>query len=354
MKQSLAPLVLNGSYGEGGSALFRAAIVMSCLTQQAVRVHNIRGATRRPGLTSEDLTFLKVLEKACTANVSGAEPHGNDVTFVPTTAPLPAKHRVSVTEHEKGQVFGNGCIVAEAVLPVLARAGGYSTLIIEGETFNTNTLSYDAFEMATLRVHRKQGLYAFPRLEYAGFGHAGYGEFAIDVEPSAFGGLMWTKRGELRSLSAIVSYCDAQASFINRIEEQLKLLMSNRGLTIDVERREVSSKGRGTFITLVGEFENGLGSSGVLIPGGSRADVAVGAVHSAFMDWFRSDATLDPYLADQILIPAALSDEPTQFTTSLITPRLLTLSWVIKQFLPVHLTVLGREGEAGTVKVSRA
>lgn len=354
MQQSVTPIVLNGSFGEGGSALFRAAITMSCLTQQPVRVHNIRGATRKPGLTSEDLTFLKVVGAACGADVSEIEPRASDMIFSPRHAPKPIRMRASVTEHEKGQVFGNACVIAESALPVLARAGGISTVIIEGETFNTNALSYDSFEMATLRLHRKQGVYAFTRMEHAGFGHAGYGEFSLEVEPSVFGGFSWMKRGELRSVTALVSYADVQDSFVARVDDQLKTVFQQRDIAVEIEHHEVVSKARGSFITLVGEFEHGLGSSGILVPAGSRADVAVQAVYSAFLDWYRSDACVDPFLADQALIAAAMSEEPTQLTTSNVTPRLLSIAWVIKQFLPVHLTILGREGEPGTVKVSRS
>ncbi|MCE9559250.1 MAG: hypothetical protein K8R88_09885 [Armatimonadetes bacterium] len=79
-------------------------------------------------------------------------------------------------------------------------------------------------------------------------------------------------------------------------------------------------------------------------------------MNSAFenlLPWLKSEATVDPFLADQLLIPAAFAEEPSIFTTSNVTARLQTMAWVIKEFLPIHITILGREGEPGTIKVSR-
>lgn len=73
----------------------------------------------------------------------------------------------------------------------------------------------------------------------------------------------------------------------------------------------------------------------------------------AFLPWFKSEATVDPFLADQILLPAAIAESPTTYTTSRVTQRLITMAWVIKQFLPIHITVFGRDGEPGKVTISR-
>ena len=42
------PLVLDGAKGDGGGALVRTALAMSAITQQAVRIENVRGGTAYP------------------------------------------------------------------------------------------------------------------------------------------------------------------------------------------------------------------------------------------------------------------------------------------------------------------
>lgn len=72
-----------------------------------------------------------------------------------------------------------------------------------------------------------------------------------------------------------------------------------------------------------------------------------------FDEWFSTEATVDSFLADQMLPIAALAEDRTVLTTPRITRRLVTMAWVIKQFVPVHITVKGDEGYSGTVTVER-
>ena len=72
-----------------------------------------------------------------------------------------------------------------------------------------------------------------------------------------------------------------------------------------------------------------------------------------FDEWFSTEATVDLFLADQLLPIAALAEGRTVYTTPKVTRRLVTMAWVIKQFMPVHITIKGGEGYPGTVTVER-
>ena len=168
-------MVINGSQGEGGGALFRTALALSVLTQTPVRVHHIRGGTRRPGITSEDLTFVRMMESVCSPELDGDDLGSEELTFAPTHSPRPLRGVFDVQEHEKGQIPGNALMLAESALPVLARTGAYSVFGVHGETYNPNTLTFDAFSLATLKLHAKQGIVGFAAQAKAGFGFAGRG-----------------------------------------------------------------------------------------------------------------------------------------------------------------------------------
>jgi RNA 3'-terminal phosphate cyclase (ATP) len=66
-----------------------------------------------------------------------------------------------------------------------------------------------------------------------------------------------------------------------------------------------------------------------------------------------SNATVDPFLADQILLTAVFAEGETNFKVSRLTQRLLTTIWVVKQFAPIHITVRGSEGSPGQVTIRR-
>ncbi|MBL8048679.1 MAG: hypothetical protein JNJ45_08355 [Chthonomonas sp.] len=353
MATAPTPTILNGSYGEGAGALLRTALLMSAMTRQSVRVHNIRGATRRPGLSSEDLTFTELLAKTCDAELSGAELRSNDLTFAPRRDIHPVHLRASVGDHEKGSVPGNALIILQGLLPALARGGGMSKVILEGETYNPSTLTYDAFEHVTLHLHRQQGVVAFPQLEMAGFGYANYGEVGLEVEPSAFRGIRWDSRGPLVGAGAIIAHSEIQASSIDRGLEALHGHFQSLGIRAEISAQKVNSRSPGVHVTTWVEFERGLGTGQATGQRGVKMETVCQSAISALTNWLDTDATLDPYLADQALLIAALCEEPTTYSTSAVTKRLTTMAWVIKEFLPIHITIMGQEGYGGVVTVKR-
>jgi RNA 3'-terminal phosphate cyclase len=95
-------------------------------------------------------------------------------------------------------------------------------------------------------------------------------------------------------------------------------------------------------------------TSSVTIRGGTRgkraervADEAVDAL-AAFLG---SDGAVDPWLADQLLLPLALADGPSELRTSEVTAHLLTNAEVIQLFLPVEIGADGPLGGPATVQV---
>src|SRR6185312_13359755 len=198
-----ALIVVDGSHGEGGGALLRTALAMSALTQQAMRLEHIRTGTKFPGLDAEDLTLANALGGICRADVVGMELGSTSLSFMPTSRPRGINGDIQSFRSPSGR--GANClIVLNALLPVLARTGVFSSVKLVGETFGHNSLSYDYFAGVTLVALRRLGLYAEPDLLLPGFGRESEGEVGLDVEPSALSALDWSERGSLRSMLAVV------------------------------------------------------------------------------------------------------------------------------------------------------
>jgi len=347
------PVTLNGAHGEGGSALLRTALTMAALTQQTARIHGIRGATRKPGLTSEDLTFVRALEAATQAELTGDFLRSEDLTFRPKRMPRPLRQTFSLNEHEEGNIPGSAMVVLASLVPVLARSGAYSRVTVTGETYNQNALTYDVFDRQTLAAYRALGVFASPELNWAGFGYGSRGEVTLEVEPSSLTGIDWSKRGEMRRESAVIAYSELPEAMVERGVAHLQHLFVRMDRPIEVECVQVRARTPGVFVSLMGEAECGFGCGTALGSRGVRIEQVVQTALEPYLDWYRSGSATDPFLIDQMLILAALAETPSQITTSRITSRLITMTWVIKQFLPIPITLLGREGEPGIIKIAR-
>lgn len=346
-----APILIDGSYGEGGGALVRAALCMAALTQQPLRIENVRGGTNYPGLDFEDLVLVHALAASCKAETVGAEVGSQQLSFLPTRRACHLTGSLDLSTPDPRARGANALVVLSALLPVLARAGAYSSVSITGETYGSNALTYDYFANVTLSALRKVGLYGFADLELAGFGRPATGRVTLDLEPSALKGVNWGDRGRATECRGFVVFSSLPRNVALRGVAHLNSMASVARVPLEVEAMEVDSPTPGVFVTLWSHYECGFGGATAMGVRGVRIETLAQNAFEALLDFISSGATVDPFLADQIVLTAAFADGETNFKVSRLTKRFLTTVWVVKQFIPLHITVRGREGEAGTVTV---
>ncbi len=348
-KRNIASIELDGTYGEGGGALLRAALAMSVLTQQPFHMTSVRGGTNHPGLDLEDSLVIQAMASACGAKVIGGAVGSQSLTFSPTHAIGPMTLR---QDAESGRGRGaNALVVLGSLLPIIARGGAYTELKVIGETYGNNTLTYDYFANVTLSAARRMGLYAYPRQEVSGFGRENYGEVYLEVEPSSLHGVEWLTRGAIKHCRALVVTAQLPPVIGERAVSHLERLARFSGLPMKVEAMEVPGSSPGTVVTIWAEFENGLGGIAALGSRGVRVETIAQGAFESISTFLASNATVDAHLADQMLLLGVLAEGKTAFSIPRLTQRLLTMIWVIKQFSPIHVTVTGSEGGPGTVTV---
>lgn len=345
--------MLDGATGEGGGTLIRTALAMAALTQQPFRLSNARGAQTRQGLLSEDLTVLRALALSSQAEVIGAEIGSSQFSFLPTRTPRPLNERLEPAGDPAQRPHANANVVLSALAPVLARSGGYSTLFAVGETFGRHVLGFDAFSHVTLSAWRRQGLYAYADMPLPGFGLHARGEVALEIEPSVLQGLDWHDRGKLRMVRGIVTTAELPESVSARGVEHLERLARSSGMSIEAEALPLRAKTPGAQVTVWAEYDRGIGGFSAYGQRGVRIETIAQQATDALLHWHASEATVDDHTADQILINAVMSEEPSVFRVQQLKSRFLTMIWVIKQFLPIHVTVKGSEGKPGTITIRR-
>jgi len=348
-----SPILIDGSHGEGGGALLRTALVMSALTEQPLRIDGVRSGTKYPGLDYEDLLLLRALARSTEAESVGAEVGNTQISFLPTRRPKALTGNLDLPEDEALRRGASAPVVLNALLPVLAKTGMYSSVSLSGETYGHRSLGFDFFQNVTVPALQRFGLYAFPDQELAGFGRESRGRVSMDVEPSSISPVDWSARGKLVALRAVVTTAELPSTVAQRGQAHLERLAESAKLSIEVETNAVDSRSAGAFVTVWAQAERGFGGATSMGQRGIKMETLVQSAFEDVLDWVTGDASVDPYIADQILITACLAEGETIFKTSRLTQRFLTSVWVIKQFLPIHITVLGSEGEAGVVTIRR-
>ncbi len=345
-------VTIDGGHGEGGGALLRCALAMSALTEQPLRVVEVRGGTRYPGLDPEDITIVGALVESCAAETTGVSAGSDSFSFLPTRRPKGISGKISAARNESNR-GPNALVVLNALLPILARSGVYCSVMAEGETYGSNALGYDAFANQTLEALKKVGLYASPCLEEAGFGRESSGLVSLDVEPSHLEGVEWTSRGALREVSGVVATSHVRVDVADRAFGHLQTLARQAGIRLELEHAQVEAATPGCHITLCARYERGFGGGAAMGAKSVRVETLAQTAFEELLEWMGSDSCLDPYLADQLLIPFVIAEGETTFTVSRLTQRFLTAIWVVKQFTPIHITVRGSENHRGIVTIRK-
>ena len=67
------PLVLDGSYGEGGGQILRTAISIAALTRRPLVIERIRAGRPKPGLAPQHAGAVHAVATLCAAELEGAE-----------------------------------------------------------------------------------------------------------------------------------------------------------------------------------------------------------------------------------------------------------------------------------------
>ena len=345
-------LTIDGNFGEGGGQILRTSLSLAAITGRDVTIENIRVGREKPGLRPQHLTGALAVAEICGADVRGAEVGSTRLVF------KPGKIRPGGYEFDVSRVrasAGSVNLILQTVLWPLAFAGKSSRLTIKGGTHVPHAPAFNYIDDVFLPTVARMGLICHYRMERAGYYPIGGGEVRLTVEPvEALRALSLTAlEGEPAvELTSAVSNLP-----ISIAERQLNTGLARvRSMGIAPRRAETTeypSPGKGTVFLVglsSGSVKAGFQSLGELK---KRAETVAEEACDEFRAYLDSHVALDKHLADQLIIPMALADGPSKFTTCEITQHLVTNIAVVERFLDARFEVTGEPGEAGTVERTR-
>ena len=337
------PIEIDGSLGEGGGQVLRSSLALSLITRIPFAIKNIRRRRPKPGLMAQHLKAVEAAAAVGAACIEGASLGSQCLTFEPT-AVVPGDFRFNIG------TAGSTSLVLQTLLCPLSLARKGSTILINGGTHVPWSPSFDFLALHWLPYMSQIGFDIQLELRAAGFYPRGGGCVRAVVNPiKALAPLQLKERGVLKRIRGISAVANLNVSIAERQKAQALKRLSSISPYLEIEIRHLSSPSRGTFLLLLAEFEHsqccfcGLGARGK--PAERVADEAVDELR----DFLASDGAVDPYLADQLVLPLALAGGMSEIRTSRVTPHLVTNAEIVKMFLPVAIEVDQKIGRAGMV-----
>jgi len=321
---------LNGATGEGGGQVLRTALTLSMITGQPFRIINIRANRPKPGLMRQHLVAVQAAAAICNADIGSVTVGAQSLEFVP------GKIRGGDYKFSIGTA-GSCTLVLQTLLPALLYADEPSMIHITGGTHNSMAPPAHFLQRAYGRVLAEMGATLEIELKRVGFYPAGGGEIVAHVLPCPrLKSLELMTRGE-----RVSGYAE---SFI-------------AGVPLDVAKRELAcvkaamgwdesqllirglpaEQGPGNALLITLEYQY---VTDVFCAFGEKMvraeDVARKAI-SQLRQYLTSGAAVGEHLADQIMLPFALTGRG-RFTTNCMSKHATTNAEVIEHFLPVVIS----------------
>jgi RNA 3'-terminal phosphate cyclase (ATP) len=335
---------IDGSFGEGGGQVLRSSLALALLTGQPVRLRNIRARRNPPGLRPQHLMSVRAAADVGNAQTRGASLGSGSLDFVPGAA-RPGDYRFAI-----GTAGATGLVLHTVYLP-LALLDAPSTVAVEGGTHNDHSPCFH-FLAATWRAYlARLGLPVALRMDRPGFYPRGGGRIAATIPaPARLRGLTLTARPPLTRAVVLSAVASLPESIAERQARRARARLEARGLAVDASV-ETWQGGPGTVLAVtfpeapVPTLFFGLGARG------KRAEAVADEAVTEALDYAAGDAPVDPHSADQLVLPLAFAEGPSEFRTTRVTQHLLTNIAVVREFVRRTIACDAGEGEPGTVRV---
>jgi RNA 3'-phosphate cyclase len=321
---------IDGSFGEGGGQILRTALSLSAITGKECRIFNIRKGREKPGLAYQHLLGAQNLSFLCQGKLEGDFLRSEELKF------FPGKIKNTNSFNIKIPTAGSITLLLQSLLPAVIFSSLPTKILIEGgatDTFFSPTIDY--FKYCFSKILEKINIKIELKILNRGYYPEGEARIETKIWPAKIKNLNLTGRGELKKI-LIFSGASESLKSKNVAERQIagvKEIFGVLKLPLEEKVEYYGTRCPGSQICLIGEFENTIVGTDNLGKLGKRAeDVGKEAALNLLKEQ-KSNACLDKYLADQILIYLALAKKKSWVTVSEVTQHCKTNIWVIEKFL---------------------
>jgi RNA 3'-terminal phosphate cyclase (ATP) len=331
----LEKIVIDGAQKSGSGTIVRLGLVLSSLTGLELRIDNIRARRDNPGLRPQHLQAVKAVQEMTRGRLSDVAVGSSRLEFHPGRLPMAGAYAWDIG------TAGSTTMLASTVLPLAAFADGPCTFLIEGGLFQDFAPSAFHTQYALLSILARMGFNAELTIQRPGYVPRGGGRIMVRTSPVA-GCLKPLALGHRFSAERVWGI--ALSSHLR--EREVSERMAG-GCRHELKRHRVMAEFRivfdntasqpGAALAVFAEDSAGaiLGADRAGARGRPSEEIARHVARSLLED-LRTGATVDRFLADQLILYAALAKGTSVYRIPRVTDHVEANLWLVQQIMAVQ------------------
>ncbi len=331
---------IDGGQKSGSGTIVRFAVGLATLLGQPLHLTNIRARRPKPGLRPQHLKALQALKQICHGSLDGGEIGSGEIQFEPGGGVKGGRYEWDIG------TAGSTTLLVMTLLPAACFSRGAISFRLSGGLFQDFAPSAYHMQYVFFPMLRSMGITAELEVIRPGYVPRGGGIIEVVVEPV---------RGKLKpinlpgqgkvtriqgiALSSHLKERRVSERMVAKCSEVLKI----QGYQVDIELvHDTSALQRGAALALYAETTSGciIGADRAGAPRRTSEDIGSSVARSLIED-LSTGATVDRYLADQLIFYAALADGVSQYRISRLTEHVETNLWLVETLLGARTEVDG-------------
>ncbi|MDI6807272.1 MAG: RNA 3'-terminal phosphate cyclase [Candidatus Aenigmarchaeota archaeon] len=327
---------IDGSEHSGSGTIVRSAVSLATLLKEELYIENIRAKRDKPGLRAQHLEAVKACAEVCDGKLEGAKIGSREILFKPGN-----RLKGGYYERDIGTA-GSTTMLASSVLPLACFTDKQLKFKITGGLFQDFAPSAYHMKYVLFPTLKKMGLYADLEIERPGYVPKGNGIIKVSAEPvKKLKPLKLTEQGNLVKIEgiALASHLKERKVSERMAKECRSILKPTSDAKIET-LYDTTAIQPGATLALYAKTSTGciIGSDRAGEP--RRTAEAIGKyVAENLLEDLKTKATVDRYLADQLIIYCALADGRSEYRVPKITEHVDTLLWLVEKILGVKTEV---------------
>ena len=325
-------IYVDGAQKSGSGTIVRFAIGLATLLGEELHLTNIRAKRDKPGLRPQHLKAVQAMQQICQGSLDGGEVGSKEIRFKPG-----GRLKGGSYEWDIGTA-GSTTLLAMTLLPAACFSTGAMSFKISGGLFQDFAPSAYHMQYVLLPVLEKMGITARLSIIRPGYVPRGGGIIEVEIEPvtGRIKPIRLVNQGDVTEIQGIALSSHLKERRVSeRMVGKCNEMLKSNGYSAQIEIiYDALALQRGAALAIYAKTSSGciIGTDRAGEPRRTAEDIGRYVAGNLVED-LATEATVDRYLADQLILYAALANGVSQYRIPQLTEHVETNLWLVESML---------------------